>query len=121
MSVLTYKEKVINEIQELYSSVPEAFIFEGEVFKTAGWSCTKQNMCFNNAPPVGLDSIKEGQQYYIGLCGERVVAIAIEKVDPLFSKNNNTIEIVAENICCELDVDCDDDDTMDNDDYGYWS
>ena len=122
---MSYQQKVIEELQDLYTSVPIAFVFEGDVFTTLEWSSTKKGKCYEIYPgktgaPEGINSIEEGQEYYVGRCGDRVIAVVTDRVGPLYAKSDRTIEEVAENICIVLDVDPDEDNTMDNDDYGMW-
>ena len=122
---MSYQQKVIEELQDLYTSIPVAFVFEGGVFTTLEWSRTKKGKCYEIYPgktgvPEGFYSIEEGQEYYVGSSGDRVVAVVTDRVAPLYAKHDRTIEEVAENICIALDVDPDCDSTMDNDDYGMW-
>ena len=116
---MSYQETVIKEIQDLYSGTPTAFIYEGAVFKTLEWSCTKKGKCYG-ITPEGFESIEEGQEYYVGRCGECVVAVETDRVGPLYAKHDRTIEEVAENICIVLDRDPEHDNSMDNDDYGMY-
>ena len=122
---MSYQQKVIEELQDLYTSIPVAFVFEGDIFTTLEWSSTKKGKCYDAYPgktgiPEGYDSIKEGLEYYVGSCGDRVIAVVTDRVAPLYAKHDRTIEEVAENICIVLDVDPDNDSSMDNDDYGMW-
>ncbi len=123
---MSYQKNVIEEIQELYSAVPTAFIFEGYVFQTTEWSSTKKGKCYviNKREGLGLPEgwfeIEEGQKYYVGRSGNRLVAVLVDSVEPLFAKNDRAIERVAENICYALDVEPEHDSSMDNDDYGYY-
>ena len=122
---MSYQQKVIEELQDLYTSIPVAFVFEGGVFTTLEWSRTKKGKCYEIYPggsnvPEGFYSIEEGQEYYVGRCGDRVVAVVTGRVGPLYAKHDRTIEEVAENICIVLDRDPEHDNSMDNDDYGMW-
>ena len=123
---MSYQENVIEELQELYSAVPAAFVFEGCIFQTSEWSRTKKGKCYviNKREGLGLPEgwfgIEEGQEYYVGRSGNRLVAVSVDRVAPLFAKNDRVVERVAENICHALDVEPEQDSSMDNDDYGMW-
>ena len=109
-----YKEQVIKEIQQLYRGVPVAFQYDGEVYKTTSWSRTKEGQVWAEEP-YGLDSIEEGEKYYVGRLGELFVAVRTEDVVPLFPKKDRNIEGVAVDIVFALDVaDSEEDSDFDN-------
>ena len=124
---MSYQQSVLEELKELYSSVPTAFVFENLVYQTTEWSSTKKGKTYvtksdsQSDVPEGYHDIEEGQEYYVGTCGGHVIAVLTGKVKPLFTKpSENALQSAAENICYALDVNPDHDSSMDGDDYGFY-
>ena len=124
---MSYQQSILEELKDLYSSVPTAFVFENAVYQTTEWSSTKKGKTYVMKPgsqsdvPDGYHDIEEGQTYYVGTCGDHVIAVLTDKVKPLFTKpSENALQSTAQNICYALDVNPNHDSSMDDDDYGYY-
>ena len=124
---MSYQQSILEQLEELYNSVPTAFVFENAVYQTTEWSSTKKGKTYviksdgQSDVPNGYHDIEEGQTYYVGKCGDHVIAVLTDKVKPLFTKpSENALQWAAANICHALDINPFHDSSMDDDDYGYY-
>ena len=112
---MSYKETIIQEINELFR-VPAAFICLEGVYKVVSWGACKSYLSWPDGAPEGWDDLPESTEFFVGRSGKRLVTVEVanDSITKLYAHSESSVEDAAEHICWTLDLPDDEDNECDD-------